>query len=169
MDKIIDSQETTNYYFDPKNIQIKYIFKVYKIEYNNSKYTITTPICRMPFGTEKYSNKYIANLEFDLSDNESYNYIAAIKYIDKLFSKKELKMPYKFTSDAQESLYTLSLKERTYKFIHHRCHIKNINDFPLSEELKGKNLIVTIELDSMWVNKNSYGLIWLITNIKILS
>lgn len=162
--------------FDSSKIRIKYLKKAYRIFNNNEKFKITTPKCSLPFGLEQYYDKVIANLEFNIDNNDSYNYISIIKNIDATFRSvcsdsdtKIYNIPHGLANELNKTLFVGSIKERFSKCFHHRCHIKKTSDFTyLSEELKGKEVIATIELDHIWKHGNEYGLVWYIDDIKIV-
>lgn len=151
--------------FDPTKLSLRYMNKAYRIYYKSNKLKFKTSICTLPFGIEKYGNKYIANLEFDATNNEQHNYLAFIKHIDKLFSniiESKINVPNGFTNEIKNMHFSLSLKDRENNKVHHRCHIKTNCD---TNNIKD-NLIAEIELDHIWIHDNMFGIVWMITNIQ---
>lgn len=187
-------------YIDSEKIRIIPDRKSYKIKYtlydnkNNDKFvnyklidlTFKTVKCTIPFGLEKYQGKLIANLEFDISDNDTYNYITSIKNIETIFSKikTDSSSPSSFSckiknnprlkEDIEKCYFISSIKDRTVskdnKKFHHRCHIEDFKKFPYSSsDLMGKTIIAEIKLERLWIHKDTYGLLWYITNINFVN
>ena len=147
--------------------------KVYKIKYNSDEFMFRTPICITPFGVEKYSGKYVINLEFDGSDEKSAEYISLIKDIEQLFSKIKtdytIDAPPRFRIDIDKCFYITSIKNRSIcnkEIYHHRCHILPTK-IPLLTNMKGKYIVADIKLDYIWIHGDTYGLVWCVTDLDI--
>ena len=155
-------------FFDPSQSYVRYTNKAYRIFCNNEKFKIKSCACTLPFGFEKFNGKIIANLEIDISNNESYNYVTSIKNIDKNFEKKQVFGSEQYKNEIQNLYFISSIKERQNNKVHHRCHIKNPKTFPISFlELKDKKFTADIELSNVWINGDTYGIVWMIENIII--
>jgi hypothetical protein len=64
--------------------------------------------------------------------------------------------------------FSSSLRERSLDKFHHRCHLKNQSDFSVlaNSDYKNRKYIVDIELEHIWINKDMYGLVWMIIAIN---
>lgn len=155
---------------EDRDIKLSYLNRTYKIFIKGEKYKFKTSKCKMPFGIERYNNKDIINLEFDTNMNDGHNYIAMMKHCDKIFSKIQesgARMQKKFIEDIQDKYYITSLKERDLGKVHHRCHVKkgtNI-DIILDEKYKESDIYAEIEMENIWISKDMFGIVWMITKI----
>lgn len=163
------------------DISIRYLNKGYRIFVKGEKYKFLTEKCTIPFGVEKYSNKDIVNLEFDVTDNNAHNYVALIRDIDKIFGKINknertyMKVPYGIHREFEKTYYTPSLRNRENNKIHHRCHLKKgvihsslckTNNNEPNEQIEPKYIKGEIVLDHIWKHKDMYGLVWMLTDIQ---
>ena len=160
--------------FDFDKIYLVSERKLYKIKYYGKDIVLNTAQFTLPFGFEKYSGKLIMNLEFDVTDNEVYNYITSIKSFDNLFNKIKTntinKIPEKLKRTIEKSYYVASIKERgnvtkDIKKFHHRCHVKNPASFFICDT-KDKKFVAQVKLDHLWVHNETYGLVWYIILLK---
>lgn len=153
--------------FDQTKVSLRYMNKSYRIFYSMNKFKFSTSACNLPFGIEKFGTKYIANLEFNTTDNDNHNYLVFVRHIDKIFNdviNSKIQIPNGFANEIKNMYFSPSLKERENNKVHHRCHIKN--NLYIDETIIKNKLIAEIELDHIWIHNNMYGIVWMITNIK---
>lgn len=156
----------------------------YKIFVGNKKEQIKfkTPPLYIPFGIEHYQNKKILNIELP-NNNRVHNFMATIQHMDsifeQLFSSEELQntLKYKISRNMIDNLknkqFINSIKSgnkynpkiRTH--VKHQLKIKNANGNILMPhtDLKKTSGICEIILDSIWINDDSYGLVYYVNEI----
>lgn len=157
----------------------------------NNTIKIRTPYLKIPFGVENYFGKSILNVEFTnyKNNNHSLTFFTTIKQIDDLFNKfiydKNNINKFKNLSetifhnlddynpsinmrDKYDPLMRIHLKKtknkittRFYKIVNGEKTIAS----PYS--CKGKSCRLELELSSMWIRDNKYGLIWYANEVLI--
>jgi hypothetical protein len=162
-----------------------YLIFLYKDKIKH-KINFTTPKLSIPFGVELYNNKQILNLEFKdrTKNNDVNNFLIYMKQIDAYFKD----MP----SDAEKDNYDyrlISANTKSYLKIFYpsikdrvipqlRLHLTKTTEFYkldtngnkellTSKDIKGKEAQCEIELSHVWVNKDSYGLLWYVKSCQI--
>jgi len=159
---------------DLKKIKVTSERRVYKIKYSDKDFVIKTPKFIIPFGHEKYNGKIIVNLEFDTINTDANEYISMIKSIEEIFSRIctecSIDVHPRLKVDIDGYQFITSIKDRSIcnnKIFHHRCHIKDGTSYPRSET-QVKSMEATIKLDHLWIHNGSYGLMWYITDMKVI-
>lgn len=174
MDKIIENLKYL------RLIPTRYNYALY---FNpKTKIIFTTPEMYIPFGIEKYNNKYILNLElkFKNMNNESNNFYAYLKQLDLFFANLiEIPkiLPHGMVAEITGKEYNSILKTSPSNFLF-RVYSKNPKIFMFDEngteilctsaDIKDKNCICDIELDNLWTYGNKYGLVFNVTSIQII-
>lgn len=170
------------------NIMIKHFGKSEKIKFKLS-------YLKSPFGVEMYSHKEIVNLEFTNheTNNLSFNNYTIFKQLDDMFSKLNTKTEesnnfININSYQLNSLnglhYSPLLKERPNNYDPlARFHLRKVKntiatkcykkvDGKLEQisvfEIKGKMMEVELELSSLWISDDSYGIVIVINQITII-
>ena len=155
------------------------IFSINRITDDNlCKYTFTTPIGICPFGLEKYYNNYIINFEIPINKNKDFcdqiflinEYFSSINEIyteNDTINLNNLN----FYNFAKLNEYNNSLQIRLYLKKNKNKIISNFfdsNNKPLSvfDLQKNDKLKISVELNSIWLKKDNYGII---LNIKSLN
>ncbi|AYV78813.1 MAG: hypothetical protein Edafosvirus36_3 [Edafosvirus sp.] len=159
--------------------------KNYRILFSGKKLKINSLKVKIPFGTEKYNNKDIVNIELInyKKTNGNYNFYSSIKQIDYIFKHlleddihNNLKntLPYGFEKEIAGKHYMSCIKENeNVKFNPLlRTHLKNTvitknNNHMTKFEIKGTYAKVELELGSLWTTPTNYGIIWFINKISI--
>jgi len=157
---------------------------------NNSRIILRTPLMNIPFGVEKYKYKDILNLEFsNVNTNKMYNFLTAIKQIDNFFInimtndikyKIKNKLPYNLLENIKGKSYVSCIKYRKNFDSLFRTHLrktknniksifKDTDDRLLNiMDLKTNNGNFNIELESLWISNDSYGIIYYINEGVII-
>lgn len=181
MDKIIDNLKYL------RLIPTKYNYALY---FNpKTKIRFTTPPMNVPFGIEKYNNKFIINLELKFKNisNDANNFFAYLKQLDLFFrnlTNTAYILPQGMDSELSNKEYNSLLKISPSNFIF-RVNSKkpkifinpnsgvNQDDHEreilcTSDDIKNKQCICEIELDNLWIYGSKYGLIFNVTSIEII-
>ena len=171
-------------------IPLKKNFKIYHAKYYPKKIyeiiKIKTLPMGIPFGIEKYNYKDILNIEFSNMNNNNtmYNFYSMISQIDKFFARlsydksiiNKVYIPKKILQNISGKSYTPSIRSRPHKFdsllrtyvksnaVFHDTSNRHVN----KKEIKSKSGIFTLNLNSLWISKNKYGLIWSIIDGEII-
>jgi len=159
--------------------------KTYVINENKDgklkKYVIKTPIMKMPFGVEKYQDKYIINLEFtDKTTDVMKHFYNLLTDIDNYFrSLQGINVDGKFITLKDKSYYSCIKKRPNDYDPLLRTNIKKNKNIIITEikgrdggpitlfDLKPNNQIIAfLEINSLWINDDKYGLYY---NIKRIS
>ena len=135
----------------------------------------------IPFGIEKYNSKFILNLEFYDYDknNYTYNQIMEIKNLELYFKDLlDKKISLSLKEDLENKTFCSSIKERKNSFLlrtHLKVQKKNIiSEFKKKDKfielnsLKNSYGQFQIELKSLWISKDQYGLVWVIKQGEII-
>ena len=125
-----------------------------------NKFTIEC-VSTVPFGYEEYNENIVLNLEIKTDEKEGKEYFDTIKSIEKLIEKKEI--DYKLPVNCK--YFITGLKMRTDDTYHHRCYIRD-NKIKF-ENIVNKQIIAKLELDYIWINRDTYGLTWFINDVII--
>jgi hypothetical protein len=136
----------------------------------------------IPFGVEKYNYKDILNLEFGIKngDNNIHNFYVNMANIDDFFKKlscdkqhiEKVKIPFNILHKIMGKTYVPSVRKR-YNFdpllrVYVKKNLKFINkDGSIISNIKSKTGTFTIVLDSLWISKYKYGIIWSIVEANI--
>lgn len=166
----------------------------YKISFGKSifdkeKLILKSPIMNVPFGVEKYLSKYILNLEFTNKDknNEMNNFYATLKQIDNFMYRlswdeeliDESCVSIQFIKDIYKKYYVSCIRNRNKYDPLFRTHIRKTKNkqttefykieddnriYLLNDEICKKEGEFEIELDFVWITKDSYGLTWYVKN-----
>lgn len=128
----------------------------------------------LPFGIESYNGKSILNIQIiPESSNEHYNLYSAIAGLEKQFSKIEKFVDKKITDDIDEKGYYPNMRDdrvgniiRTYIFTQPNV-FSSLGKMTLADTKKVK-ANVEIELGSIWITENNYGILWYVKSIEIL-
>lgn len=167
--------------------QNKNTFKIMYLnaEDQYKKIIYKTPIVNIPFGVEKYNFKDIINVEFTnlKGSNEVYNFYTQIKQIDEFLTnlnKEDNKdthsvdfinnLNYELVNNIKGKTYISCIREnkkydpmlrthvrKTKKMIKSKVY-KNKKEFPILSMKRDKGFF-TIELGSLWISDDSYGII----------
>lgn len=154
------------------------------IDKNKKRPSIYLNSVNIPFGPEKYNNKYILNIEINPSkSNIHYNYKAIISGFEAEFGKKENFHYEKLLKDIEGKGYYPNLRDskegviiRSYIFTEPEVFSmmsgkdKTIK-FKNKLSLKDANKVVAnvkLELGQLWINENNYGIIWYVREIEVL-
>ncbi len=151
---------------------------------------------KIPFGIEKYFFKDIVNLEFLNFENNNYckNFYSIICQIDSFMSKlswnnsfqKELNLDDNLLNELKNKNYVSCLKTRPNNYdpllrthlskkgsqIVTQFFTEDINkrkSFINNNELEKKIGYFVIELGSLWINNDNYGLTWILKAGKIIN
>jgi len=169
---------------------LKKNFKIYHIKYDPSKIyeiiSIKTLSMGIPFGIEKYNYKNILNIEFSKmnNDNAMYNLYSTISQIDKFFARlsydksiiNKIRISKKVLQNISGKSYVPSVRTRPHKFDPLlRTYVKSnaifhdtLNRYVEKKDIKSKSGIFILNLDSLWISKYNYGLIWFIIDGEII-
>jgi hypothetical protein len=153
--------------YDNSKACVKYIHNAYRLVYKKDKYEFYSCVCNVPFGVEEYNKKMIINLEIKCDTNICNNYVTNIKNVESMLSKNKIFCHQNFTDEIGKKYFISSLKKRMDTFLH-RCHIRkgtNIN----FNDLIGKNVVAKLEADNIWIHGDTYGLIWYVKEIVVVS
>lgn len=169
-------------------IMVKYFGKPDKIRFKLSW-------LKSPFGVEQYAHKEIVNLEFlnHLKNNLSHNNYAVFKQLDDMLGKLNTKAHdidnfIYLTTDQLNALnglhYSPLIKQRPNEFDPLvRLHLKKVKDTITTKcykkvndkleeisvfEIKGHMVEVDLELSSLWVSNDSYGVVIVINKIVVI-
>lgn len=160
-------------------------YKIYiKRDGKNSRIKLKTSLLYVPFGVEKFYSKYIMNLSFHNLDtnNDTHNFYSSMLDIDTFFMNiKEMDIPTDIKLLIGNKMYVSCIRVSDgYKPLL-RTHIKIIkkkiitkfishNDPELcisEKNIKNKKGYFTIELGGLWINNDSYGLIWYLNGGRV--
>lgn len=140
--------------------------KYYNITYNNEQITIKNLICHIPFGTEKYNDKILLNIEL-LDTNENNNILSKINSIENNIIKKFPNLG--LLSSVKKS--KLGHLLRTHFLKSTECYILKKNNEKMFIDESNLNLAdceLDLTLKGIWTNDNNYGLYFVINSIKVI-
>jgi len=137
---------------------------------SNKKLTFSLNNIIIPFGVEIYNTKEIVNLEIQPKNNESYNYISIIESIENKIKNSHLDMikTKNLIPSIKESKYGKIL--RTHLITKPDIYIKSKLDTKINlmkSNLKNSETNVIITLKGIWLNNDSYGLYWSLSECEI--
>ena len=131
----------------------------------------------LPFGVEKFNNKYILNLEFEKTSNIHNNYISTLQLFEKNILEKKYESEINIESILINKKFLSSLKDSKLGNIL-RTHISDSTSVFIlkkdsskmeidKENLKGTTTNIEITLKGLWINNDTYGFYWNINSIQI--
>ena len=138
--------------------------KNYRIYHKNKLVTISTPFMYIPFGIENYKYKNILNIEFKDNNNDIHNLCAIIKQIDKFFRKLSYDDNLTYLKvNVKNKRYISCMRYKIKPLL--RTHLKKQTiicdkDNKYVKNIKGKSGKFVLHMGTLWVTKDSYGLIW---------
>lgn len=164
------------------------LFNIFLVEsrYNNDvfinsdngpkKIILTTSKLKIPFGIEKYNNKFIINFEFfKYNNDENVNaFFKKIQKIDNFFCRlslddqiiKKVLIPDKIKKELKARIYIPCIKMRPTNFDPLvRLHLKYKNNNMISNfntdanTIKNKFCVCEIEIGSLWMTAKNYGIL----------
>ncbi len=132
----------------------------------------------IPFGVEKYNNKYILNLEFEIKSNIHNNYISILSNLENKIVNKKYETEVNIESCLVNKKFISSMKTSILGHIL-RAHISDTTDVFIlkkdsthmsidKENLKGTNVNIELTLKGVWINDDSYGFYWNVGNVQII-
>ncbi len=169
-------------------LSTKYNYVIY-IDGRN-RIVFKTPLLKIPFGVEKYNNKFIINFELQkfakANSNINYNFVSGLSCIDGLFQKLvdddsilKYKLPHGMNKELEGKNYMSCIKFNSVNMLF-RVHVKKPKDLKIFsvndagekkyydlDEIKGKECMCEITLDNLWTHGNNYGLVWFVNEIQI--
>jgi hypothetical protein len=182
MEELLDINLKNLYFKKVKNtLNIKNYMILNK---DNHRHKIILKNINIPFGPEKYNNSTILNIEIDpKKDNIHYNYKAIIQGFENELSKINNFYDKKLIVDIENKGYYPNLRESKIGYIVRTCIFTPpevygyITGRDKSVKIKNKmsmqdvcNIKANIELElgSLWINENNYGITWYVKSIEIL-
>ena len=148
--------------FDKNKLHVFPYRKSYGVKYDGNFLKIKT-VCNIPFGIESYNDNKIINLEYNSKINDQYNQKTMIECIDNIVKEKLEKM------FSDKKYFINSTKMRYDNVHHHRCYVKNNIGNDIGNNIdKEKMYECEIVLNKIWIYKDTYGLMWVIDNVKQL-
>lgn len=166
----IKNMDIENMNIENINVDILNIYRVnnkyYNITYNNESITINNLICHVPFGTEKYNDKLLLNIEL-LDTNFNNNILSKINSIEKYIIKKFPNLG--LLSCVKKS--KLGHLLRTHFLKNTECYILKKNNDKIIIDETNLNLAdceINLTLKGIWINDNNYGLYFAINSIKVI-
>ena len=131
----------------------------------------------IPFGVEKYNNKYILNIEFEKS-NIHNNYISTLSNLENKIINKKYSTEVNIESCLVNKKFLTCLKPSILGHIL-RAHISDLTDIFIlkkdsshmsidKENLKGTNVNIELTLKGIWINDDSFGFYWNVGNVQII-
>lgn len=151
---------------------------------NKKKPVIYLEKVYIPFGVEKYNGKSIVNIEINPKKNNiHYNYYSIITEFEEEFKKKDTITYKKLLTDIENKGYYPNIRESKSGYII-RSNIFTIPEIyckitgkDKTQSIKQKMNIkdinkvkanIELELGSLWVNQNNYGIMWYVKKIEVL-
>jgi hypothetical protein len=153
------------------NINTKFINVVksgknfYSIFYNVNLIEINLKNVFIPFGTEKFNNKLILNIEL-LDSNETNNIISKIESIENEISNNFKNLGLMKCSKKSKLGYLL----RTHITNSTKCYILKKDDSKLYIDIintKNSECDIKLKIKGIWTTDNNYGLYITIDDINI--
>lgn len=140
-------------------------------------------IC-LPFGPEKFNNNTILNIEIDpKKSNVHYNYKAIISGFETEFTNRDNFSDKKLLKDIDGKGYYPNLRESKEGFIIRSYIFSEPEVFSMmsgkdkSKKFKNKLSVkdtvgvvanINLELGTLWINENNYGLLWYVKKVEVL-
>ena len=128
----------------------------------------------VPFGYESYNGKYILNFEINPEKNNyHYNLYAYLKaFEDEMKDINKIRI-----DDISGKEYFASIKESKAGYMM-RAYISGNTEIYgynkgekillTSDNIKNFFCNIELELGSLWINKNMYGVLWYVKKIEVL-
>jgi hypothetical protein len=132
----------------------------------------------IPFGVEKFNNKYILNLEFEIKSNIHNNYISTLSNLESKIINKKYETEVNIESCLVNKKFLTSLKTSILGHIL-RAHISDSTEVYIlkkdsthmsidKDNLKGTNVNIELTLKGIWINDDTYGFYWNTNKIQII-
>jgi hypothetical protein len=132
----------------------------------------------IPFGIEKYNNKYILNIEFEKISNMHNNYLSTLTNLENKIINKKYGTEVNIESVLVNKKFISSLKPSILGNIL-RTHISDSTDVFIlkkdsshmsidKENLKGTNINIELTLKGIWINDDTYGFYWNVGKTQII-
>ena len=133
----------------------------------------------LPFGTEKYNDKNIINIELEKDNNTHNNYISILDSIENKVKNKEINLDINALQNLINKTFLPTMKTSKLGYLL-RTHLlssteifilKKNNDKLLidSSNLNNSTCNLSLLLKGMWITESNYGLYWEINSIQVLS
>lgn len=132
----------------------------------------------IPFGYEKFEKQTILNLEIHPNkNNEHYNIYAILNSFEEDLKNKNNISSNELLADIEGKGYYPNLRKSKLGYII-RTHvygnpeiftiIGNFKNLLTSNDLKHTKANIKMELGTIWINENNYGILWRIKSIEVL-
>ncbi len=148
--------------------------KNYIISNNGKRITLKLNKINIPFGVESFNGKSILNIEIiPKTGNDHYNIHVAIQGFEKSLSNPEKFKDNSVKNDIDGKGYYQNMRKsklgyiiRTYIFTMPNV-FSSLGKMCLSDA-KDVKANVLLELGTLWINENNYGILWYVKSIEIL-
>jgi hypothetical protein len=149
------------------------------VDKNNKKISFELKNVKIPFGVEDYNKDKILNIIIDPKENnDNYNICIFLKNIEDEFNNYKIN-DNDILIDTKNKKYHYILKKNptndTYLLRTHILGIPNIYtsingiNIPIIEnDVKNRKVNIKIEIGTLWVTENSFGLLLYSKEIKII-
>ena len=143
---------------------------------NNERITFILNNVFIPFGFEIYNKNEILNIELKhKQNNDHHNIYVFLLNLEKNI-KNAIKSNFFVNNDIKSKIFHSTLKEkdnnvlvRSYSFGKKEIFKKiNTKKFP-TNDIKGKRVNVEIEIRTLWITCEEYGILYNIKNIEVLN
>jgi hypothetical protein len=143
---------------------------------DNQKITLSLKGVIIPFGSEKFNNQYIVNIELPNRINEHYNTYVEIYNFETDLEQKKINDK-DILKDIEGKTYHANIRDslkgriiRTYLHGNPEIYsiIGNKKFLMTSSELKKTFCDIELYLGIFWITQEEYGILWYIDNIKII-
>ena len=152
----------------------------YAINYKHKSIKLNIKKCYIPFGAEKFNNRYVVNIEIKPDkSNDHYNVYQTIKELENKLKNlpEDEYCPEELKNDIENKSYYKNIKKRSSSYLV-RCYILGTPE--IFRELYGDRINLTIadiketisdielELGILWINNEEYGILWYIKKMNLL-
>lgn len=176
MADILEQLNNDNLYFRKRG-------NVYEVNHMTKKrglqkLSFRTPKVKVPFGPELFNKKLYLNVEFTNyeANNNVYNFMAIIKSIDNYFrdlaeicdknvSDLEYYSNIKERPDGYDPLLRTNIKKKGRNILTKVLSSNGDSISTIYSIEKNSYISLDLELDSVWIYNDSYGINWNILNI----
>lgn len=133
----------------------------------------------LPFGTEKYNDKNIINLELEKLNNTHNNYISIISSIEEKIKNKNIDLDINCLQHLTNKIFFPTLKTSKLGYLLRTHLLSSTNIYILKKNndkliIDGSNLTnatcdISLLLKGIWITDANYGLYWEIQSIRVAS